>query len=402
MRKPQRHFSGYRRCRRPRAGWLGAVFGFTWLVAGLALSLAFPVTAWGLTRSVQRPAVVRQVGMRDGQAQAAARIDALLTQMANNQQFGGSVLVAQGEQMLVNKGYSMANWDTQTANTPDTRFYLGSLTKAFTAMALLILQEQGKLQVQAPLCTYIPNCPAPWQPLSVQQVLTHTSGIPQLNDTQLSGASPAAWIASFNNAPLQFRPGGEFQYCSICYQILGYVVQQVSGVPYTQFIQQMILDPLQMSETGFDFNAYYASPASAQGYESWQVKALPTGFQVSPQWSFLYGSGLLYSTVTDLYRWDQALYTTRLVSQPTLNLLFTPYVNATLFPGSAYGYGWFITQAPIQGHRLIWHDGVIDGFRNYIGRAVDDDVTVIILSNLTTLDAISLGHQIESMVFGKA
>jgi CubicO group peptidase (beta-lactamase class C family) len=123
------------------------------------------------------------------------------------------------------------------------------------------------------------------------------------------------------------------------------------------------------------------------------------GFQADPQWSFLFGSGLLYSSVNDLYRWDQALYTTRLVSQATLNQIFTPYANASpLFSGSAYGYGWFITQAPIQGHRLLWHDGVIDGYRNYIGRAVDDGVTVIILSNLTTLDAISLGHQIERII----
>jgi hypothetical protein len=105
--------------------------------------------------------------------------------------------------------------------------------------------------------------------------------------------------------------------------------------------------------------------------------------------------------VKDLYRWDQALYTTKLVSQATLDLIFTPYVNATLFPGTAYGYGWFIGRTG-QGHRLIWHYGLIDGFRNYIGRAVDDGVTVIILSNLSTLDAISLGHRIENMVLTPA
>lgn len=340
--------------------------------------------------------------LRTQYKQASTQIDSLLTQMVDNQQFSGSVLVAQNGQTLLAKGYSQANWDTQTPNLPDTRFYLGSLTKAFTAMAILMLQEQGKLHVQDHLCAYIANCPPPWQPVSIQELLTHTSGIPQLDDTQLSNASPEAWIASFANAPLQFTPGSEFQYCSICYQILGYVVQQVSGMPYRQFIEQMILDPLQMTETGFDVNAYYAPAIGAIGYESWQVKAPRLGFQADPQWTFLFGSGLLYSTINDLYRWDQALYTTKLVSQQTLDQIFTPYVNATLFPGSTYGYGWFITQAPVQGHRLIWHDGVIDGFRNYIGRAVDDGVTVIILSNLTTLDAITLGHQIEQIIFTKS
>lgn len=334
--------------------------------------------------------------------QVAAQLDNLLRQQVHNQQFSGSVLVAQNGQVLLAKGYNMANWDNSAPNTPDTRFYLGSISKAFTAMAILILQKQGKLQVQKPLCTYIPNCPSPWQPLSVHEVLTHTSGIPQLNDTQLSSASPAAWINSFANVPLQFTPGGQFQYCSICYQILAYVVQQVSGMPYTQFVQQMILTPLQMTNSGFDSNTYYSQPGSATGYASWQVKDPHVGYQVDPQWSFLFGSGLLYSTVNDLYRWDQALTNNTLVSQSALNQVFTPYVNATLFPGSQYGYGWFITQSPVSGHRLFWHDGVLDGYRNYIGRYVDDDITIIFLSNLSTLDIEALAHSIEKIIFGKA
>ena len=383
--------------------WLRMLYAASVFVVGLIALLVQPLAAWGQTSRDAQALHAHSVKRAEplyAHTQATAQIDALLTQMTNQQQFSGSVLVAQGGQILLNKGYSMANWDAQTPNTPDTRFYLGSLTKAFTALAILMLQEQGKLQIQAPLCSYIPNCPAPWQPLTVQQLLTHTSGIPQLDDTQLSGASPAAWIASFNTVPLQFTPGGEFQYCSICYQILGYVVQQVSGIPYTQFIQQMILNPLGMSETGFDANAYYALSVGALGYETWRIKAQPIDTQSDPQWAFLLASGLLYSSVNDMYRWDQALYTSKLVQANTLNQIVTPYVNATLFPGSSYGYGWFITQAPAQGHRLIWHDGVIDGFRNYIGRAVDDDVTVIILSNLTTLDAITLGHQLEGIVLG--
>lgn len=387
------------RQRYKQENWRRVITVAVFIVASLGSALAFPSSTWSEVHTPQVARSAHQHSRPRSRAQIATQIDTLLTQMTNNQQFSGSVLVAQGGNILLAKGYSEANWDTGTLNLPETRFYLGSLTKAFTAMAILMLQEQGKLHVQDALCTYIPNCPPPWQPISIQQVLTHTSGIPQLNDPQLSNASPEAWIASFDNAPLQFTPGAEFQYCSICYQILGYVVQQVSGVPYSQFIQQMILGPLQMNETGFDVNAYYTPGVGAQGYESWQVKAPRLGFQAAPQWSFLFGSGLLYSTINDLYRWDRALYTTKLVSQQTLNQVFTPYVNATLFPGSTYGYGWFITQAPVQNHRLVWHDGVIDGFRNYIGRYVDDNVTVIILSNLTTLDAITLGQSIGQMIF---
>jgi CubicO group peptidase (beta-lactamase class C family) len=364
----------------------------------ICMSFLSPLVNTGQTAHTARHSILAR---QTQPPSLAAQLDALLTQQVNNQQFSGSVLVAQNGQVVLAKGYGEANWDTATPNTPDTRFFLGSLTKAFTAMALLILQEQGKLHVEDPICTYIPNCPPPWQALSIHELLTHTSGIPQLDDAQLSGASPAAWVASFANAPLQFRPGGEFQYCSICYQILAYVVQQVSGMPYSQFVQQAILDPLHMTSSGFDARAYYAQPSGALGYESWQVKAPQDGFLVSPQWSFLFGSGLLYSTVNDLYRWDQALASDTLVSQATLTKIFTPHVNATLFPGSTYGYGWFITQAPVPGHRLIWHDGVIDGFRNFIGRYVDDHVTIIFLSNLTTLDLVALAHSLERVIFGQ-
>jgi len=380
------------------SAWPGAHSRYYALLAMtlICMNFLFPSADSGqITPGIHHPTFARVLQPPS----LTAQIDALLTQQMNNQQFSGSVLVAQNGQVILAKGYSQANWDTATPNTPDTRFFLGSLTKAFTAMALLILQEQGKLHVQDPICTYISHCPPPWQSLSIQELLTHTSGIPQLSDSQLSGASPVDWIASFDNAPLQFKPGGEFQYCSTCYQLLAYVVQQVSGMPYSQFVQQAILDPLHMTSSGFDASAYYAQPSGALGYESWRVKAPQDGFLVSPQWSFLFGSGLLYSTVNDLYRWDQAMANNTLVSQATMTKIFTPYVNATLFPGSTYGYGWFLTRAPVPGHQLIWHDGVIDGFRNFIGRYVDDHTTVIFLSNLTTLDLVSLAHSIERVIF---
>lgn len=327
----------------------------------------------------------------------ATQIDNLLTAQVNQQQFSGSVLVARNGQILLSKGYSMANWDKAIPNTPNTRFFLGSVTKEFTAMALLILQERGKLRVQDSLCSYITNCPQPWSPLTIFELLTHTSGIPELDTSQLSGASPQDWISSFNNAPLQFTPGNQFEYCSTCYQILAYVVQQASGIPYSQFVQQNILAPLHMTSSGFDPTFYYSQANSAIGYQSWQVTDPQLGFHMDPQWSFLDGSGLLYSTVEDLYRWDQALSTNTLVSQATLKQAFTPYVEATLFPGSQYGFGWFINQGP---HRLIWHDGVIDGFRNFNGRYVNDGITVIFLSNLSTLDILPLSHAMEKILFG--
>ena len=331
--------------------------------------------------------------------QVADMVDALMQNLVTRQQFSGSVLIAQDGQILLTRGYSMASWQRSIPNTPLSRFYLGSVTKEFTAMATLILQERGKLRVQNSVCTYVVPCPPPWQPITVHDLLTHTSGIPELSTSQLSGASPAAWIASFDNVPLHFAPGSMFDYCSVCYQILAYVVQQASGVPYSQFMQQTIFTPLHMAETGFDSTIYYGDDIDANGYSSWQNSAQQLGWKMDPDWSFLFGSGLLYSSVGDLYRWDQILYTSVLVKPATLKEAFTSYTSTSLFAGSTYGYGWFITQSPIHGHRLIWHDGVIDGFRTYIGRYVDDDITIIFLSNLASVDSLSVAQSIQRIVF---
>lgn len=333
------------------------------------------------------------------QARTAAQLDDLLTQRLASQRFSGSVLVARKGQILLEKGYGLANWETRTANMPATRFYLGSVTKEFTATAILLLQAQGKLNIQSPLCSYLKPCPQPWQQISLHEMLTHTSGIPQLDDSQLANTSPQAWLASFDTVPLQFSPSDQFQYCNICYQILAYVVQQVSGMPYTRFVQQMILRPLHMQASGFGPETYYADPHAALGYANWQKSAEQLGVHTGSAWSFLAGSGMLYSTVQDLYRWDQALSANTLLPRALQDLAFTPYVNATaLFPGARYGYGWFISQSPVQGHQIIWHDGIIDGFRNYIGRYVNDDLTIIILSNLSSVDSVSLAHSLEHIL----
>ena len=327
----------------------------------------------------------------------ASQVDRLLTNEVAQQQFSGSVLIARGGRVLLSKGYSMADWEKQVPNTPHTKFYLGSTTKQFTAMAILILQERGKLHVRDHLCSYIAPCPPAWQTVTIHDLLTHTSGIPQLDGSSLSTASLQAWIASFDGVPLVSTPGSQFSYCNICYQILGYVVEQVSGKPYSEFLQQAIFAPLQMRNSGFDPH-YLSLPDHAVGYASWQVKDISVTWDVAPQWSFLFGSGLLYSTVEDLYRWNQALSRHTLVSQQSLDEAFTPYV-ASQYAGSRYGYGWFIAQAPTPGHRLIWHDGRVAGFRSYIGYYSDDGITIIVLSNLSTLDELTQASALARIVF---
>ena len=338
-----------------------------------------------------------QVAFNPQNAVLAAQVDHLLANMVTHQQFSGSVLIAHSDQVLLSKGYGMADWEKQVPNTPHTKFYLGSTTKQFTAMAILILQQENKLHVHDHLCSYITPCPPAWQPVTIHELLTHTSGIPELDDANVLNASPQSWINHFDGVPLVFAPGSEFSYCNVCYQILGYVVEQVAREPYSTFLQQTIFDPLQMKNTGFDPH-YLSLPDHAVGYASWRIQDVPLGWDIAPQWSFLFGAGLLYSTVEDLYRWDQALSRHSLISEQSLDEAFTPYV-ASQYAGSSYGYGWFIAQAPSPGHRLIWHDGRVNGFRTYNGRYPDDGITIIFLSNLSTLDELALARTLERVVF---
>ena len=354
------------------------------------------VTPGTSTTHPMQPALANSPG-----SQLASQVNSLFSGLVAQDQFSGSVLIAKDGQILLAKGYGMANWQTRMPDTPLTRFYLGSVTKEFTAMAILLLQARGKLDVHKSICVYVSPCPPPWQPVTIHDVLTHTSGIPELDTSQLSGASPAAWIASFDSQALHFTPGSEFDYCSVCYQILGYVIQQVSGTPYSQFMLKNIFLPLHMEATGFDSTLYYDQGLDAHGYDTWKNESDQLGWQMGPDWSFLFASGLLYSNVGDLYRWDQALYTTLLFSQQTLNEAFTSYTSGSLFAGSTYGYGWFIAKSPVPGHRLIWHDGVIDGFRTYIGRYIDDHVTVIFLSNLATVDSPTLAQKVQHILFAQ-
>ncbi len=344
---------------------------------------------------VQARVRLRRTEPAQQMTQIASQADNLLSHEASQQQFSGTVLIARNGQVLLDKGYSMANWSPQIPNTPDTRFYLGSTSKQFTAMAILLLQQQGKLHIQNSICAAISPCPSEWHSVTLHDILTHTSGIQDLDDSSLLGTSPQDWIESYKGIPLAFTPGSQFSYCSICYQILGYVVERVSGESYSDFLQQEIFDPLQMNDSGTGDSNYTSVPNHATGYAGWQDVDGTSGMNVDPQWSFLFGSGLVYSTTEDMYRWDQALMHGTLVSQETLHEAFTPHI-ASQYAESSYGYGWFIEQE--EGHRLIWHDGKIPGFRTYSGFFPDSGLTLVILSNLAPVDEITLAGRLEKIM----
>jgi CubicO group peptidase (beta-lactamase class C family) len=282
----------------------------------------------------------------------------------------------------------MANAAAGAPNTTRTRFRLASLTKMFTAMAIMQLAAQHKLDVDDSICAYLDDCPSAWRAIAIHHLLTHTSGIPTYTDfadydaTQMQAATPSQLIARFRDLPLLFAPGTSYSYANSDYVLLGLIVERASGKTYAAFLREQIFEPLQMRDSGVEGSA---GPTDGQaiGYESPGVPS-PA---LDP--STLFAAGDLYSTVEDLYRWDQALYTDRLLPRALLDTMFTPTLGG-------YGYGWQIAQA--GGPRTLRHPGRMDGFETYLARYPDDRLTVIVLSNLSGVDAAGIGDYLATLV----
>ena len=330
---------------------------------------------------------------------SAAQLDAYLSHLTATGAFRGSVLVGDNG-MLFSKGYGLADKDKHILNTPQTAFRIGSITKQFTAMAILILQERGKLHVQDHICIYIASCPSGWQLITIYQLLTHTSGIPDYTSfanfvaTMGQPVTPEQLLNRFKNKPRDFLPGTKFRYSNSNYIVLGYIIEKASGESYALFLRENIFAPLQMRNTGYDENTPQL-PKHATGYYENYVK---TDFI---DMSVPFAAGALYSTVLDMYMWDQALLTHRLVSQQSLDAMFTPHTSCyqadCLTPGDlGYGYGWYIAQ-DVNG-KLIYHPGAIDGYISYNGFYPGRNVYIVVLSNLGTTDVLKIGSTLASMI----
>ena len=328
-------------------------------------------------------------------SELTAELDAFLDSLVQRGQFSGVVLVARGDQVVFNQGYGAADRERNIPNTPQTRYRLGSVTKPFTALAILMLQAQGRLDVQDPICQYIPDCPPAWQEITIHHLLTHTSGIPSLTElpdyqvTKATPSPPEQSIARFRNLPLEFRPGAAWKYSNSGYILLGYILEQASGQPYEVYLQEHIFDPLGMSNTGYDHN----QDDLAVGYAD---VSSPAEFI---DMSIPFAAGGLYSSAEDLYRWDRALFTRQLLPPESLDKMLTAYAFGTDQAGVGYGYGWYVGE--LFGRRWVGHPGRIEGFSAVNAWFPDDDVTIVVLMNQGDLSAFSVLEQIQGRVFGE-
>lgn len=324
---------------------------------------------------------------------SAAQIDKYLTQLTEEQTFSGAVLVARDGEVLINKGYGTADFDNQIPNTPQTQFHVHWVTMQFTAMAVLMLESVGKLDVQDPICQYIPDCPEYWQGITIHHLLTHTAGLSDTIQWWDSAADRPAntlqFIERIWGNPPYFPPGEQFRYSGNGYIVLGHIIEQVSGQPYETFVQQRVFEPLGMTDSGFD------DSQAAVGYKTIGAAApVPSQLFQNP------ASGLLTS-VEDLYRWDQALYGDQLLPQDYLDRMFTGYARTPSMDieEADYGYGWF--NGRILDRPVIAHGGMMSGFTAMFLRFPDECVTIIVLRNYELQIYDRLEIDLAKMVFGE-
>jgi CubicO group peptidase (beta-lactamase class C family) len=324
----------------------------------------------------------------------SSKFDEYMNAQMRAHSFSGSILVAQSGKLLLTKGYGMADAELGVLNTSSTKFRLGPVTQQFTAMAILELEEEGKLDVQNSVCKHIPECPNNWQEVKIVNLLTHTSGIPNFTDftdyekTHVMPTTVPELLAHFEKQPLEFKPGEKLKYSSAGYEVLGAVIENVSREPYAKYLAQHIFEPLEMRDTGYD-SAKRIMPQRASGYRR---EGDTDTFANAPYLdiSIPYSAGGLYSTVEDLYRWDRALYSEKLVSKKTLNQMFTPFRDG-------YGFGWKILKEFQR--RVLVYAGSINGFSAAIRRYPDDDACVIVLGNLENIDAEKISHDLGAILF---
>lgn len=290
--------------------------------------------------------------------------------------FYGAALIGKNGKVLFEHGYGMADIELNVPNTPEMKFQIGSITKQFTATAIMQLAERGLLSVDDPITKYLTDYPSPyWDKITIHNLLTHTSGIPSYTNMPDAMSRRALkislkdLIALFQNMPLNFEPGTQYSYSNSGYVLLGAIIENVSGMSYEDYLRKNIFDPLGMENSGYCHRDIILKNRACGYAENDDGQLINAEFV---HMSTPFSAGALYSTVEDMFIWDQALYTDKILSKASLERMFTPFLDN-------YGYGWVITE--VNGHKLISHGGGIDGFSTSFQRWVDDSTCIVVFSN---------------------
>jgi CubicO group peptidase (beta-lactamase class C family) len=304
-----------------------------------------------------------------------AKIDAFIARYHELGLFNGSALVADHGTPIFRKGYGLANMEWNIPNAPDTKFRLGSITKQFTATLVLQMMEEGKIDLNAAIARYLPDYPKPnGDRITIHQLLNHTSGIPgytelpQFGSIMREARQPEQFLSVFSGLGLLFEPGTKFSYNNSAFFVLGVILEKLSGKTFEQLLQQQILTPAGMKDTGYD-STYPLLAKRAAGYDDTLDGFRNTSYI---DMTLPYSAGSLYSTVEDLYLWDQALYGDKLLKPASKEKMFSPGL-------SDYGYGVYIRKS--SGVTTIEHGGGINGFNTIISHDLESRRLVVLLNN---------------------
>ncbi len=331
-------------------------------------------------------------------AQPAEELRARLQQYVEAQEdvngFSGVVLVLKNGQMLLRTGVGACDRESGTPCTPRTRFRIGSITKTFTATAVLMLAERKKLSLQDALSKHLPDAPDIWKDVTIHHLLSHTSGIPSYTEPKPAEAcarrTAEEIVALFRDKPLDFAPGSQWAYSNSGYLLLGEIVAHAAGMPYESYLRQAIFEPLRMHDSGYEGEEPRASDR-AVGYSR-------TGGHWTkaecPDVSLLRAAGGIYSTLDDLQRFDEGLREQRLLTLASLQRMYTPVASKN------YGYGWALTT--FGRHKVVAHGGAIEGFSSFLARIPEERTLVVVLSNVEQTRPNRMAQELTDLAYGHA
>jgi CubicO group peptidase (beta-lactamase class C family) len=329
---------------------------------------------------MSRAAVLLLAAVSAAAADFSGPIDALFKDYNQPGVPGASVIVIREGKVLYKRAYGMADLEARTAATTKTNYRLASVTKQFTAMSILMLAERGRLLIDNKITRFFPDYPAYGKDITIRELLTHTSGlrayedlIPAGRTTQLKDRDVLDLLKQQTST--YFVPGMEWRYSNTGYAHLALIVEKASGMSFAAFLKKSIFGPLKMNDTLAFEEGISTVRNRAYGY-SRKGDAFERTDQ--SQTSAVLGDGGVYSSVEDLFLWDQALYTTRLVSEDMLRQAWMPSVLAS-GKQTTYGFGWELGE--LHGMKTVRHGGSTIGFRTHILRIPDKKFTVIVLAN---------------------
>ena len=341
------------------------------------------------------------------------QIDAIFASLKSSNAPGVAVLVMRNGKPVFRQGYGVTDSRSLHPISAETNFRLASFTKQFTAMCIMLLVHDGKLRYDDHLTDIFPEFPAYGKPITVRNLLNHTSGLPDYEDILMKQYpnTPEEKIPQILDAGVlklleqqssgEFPPGTKWQYSNSGYATLAMIVEKVSGKPFGQFLHDRIFAPLKMDNTLAYEKGKNEVPNRAFGNSK-----TDKGMQETDQspTSAVLGDGGIYSSIDDLAKWDRALREHILLSEADMQPALTPVHLVDGLPTSdghnvSYGFGWFLD--PYKGHRRMWHDGETIGFRTTIQRFPDDNLTVIVLANRTDVDPQQLALKVVELYLEK-